>query len=98
MLGLDPSAIAKSGLPSPLRSPTAMDTGPFPVAKVVGAPHVPSPLPNHIETVLLDAVATISSLPSPLKSATAILVAALDIAISLGAWKLPSPLPSRIST
>ena len=37
-------ATAKSNFPSPLKSPTASETGPFPTAKFVAAPN--DPIPN----------------------------------------------------
>src|SRR6516225_5753814 len=42
---------AKSGRPSPLKSPTATDWEPEPVAKFRGARNVPSPLPSNTLTV-----------------------------------------------
>src|SRR2546425_304601 len=42
----------RSSLPSPLKSPTATDTGALPAVKVSAARKVPSPLPNSTETSL----------------------------------------------
>src|SRR5947207_15657606 len=65
-------ATARSGLPSPLRSPTATDAGLVPAAKANGARKVAAPLPNSTETLLEPKLATArSGLPSPLKSPTA---------------------------
>src|SRR5882757_2065757 len=66
-------ATARSDLPSPLKSPTATDSGLLPVDGLAAAVNVPSPLPNRTVTVLLKVFATAKSgLPSPLKSPTAI--------------------------
>src|SRR5439155_18761313 len=45
-------ATARSGLPSPSKSPTPSDTGPHPTPKLVGCPKEPSPFPRRIETTL----------------------------------------------
>src|SRR6516164_8249805 len=42
---------AKSGWPSPLKSPTATELAPTPTAKIRGAWNVPSPLPSSTLTV-----------------------------------------------
>src|SRR5437588_572230 len=39
-------AVARSSLPSRLKSPTATDSGPLPVPKSVAAPKLPLPVPN----------------------------------------------------
>ena len=46
-------AVARSSLPSLLKSPTARDSGPVPVAEVRAGWNVPSPLPSSTLTVLL---------------------------------------------
>ena len=46
-------ATARSSLPSPLKSPTATETGALPVPKSVFAPKLPVPVPSRIETVVL---------------------------------------------
>ena len=38
-------ATARSNLVSPLKSPTATETGPSPVPKLVAVPNVPVPVP-----------------------------------------------------
>src|SRR5439155_5939236 len=64
-----PLATARSGLPSPFRSPIATELGPLPVPKSVFAPKLPSPLPSSAETVLAKLFATAKSgLPSPFTS------------------------------
>ena len=61
---------ARSGLPSPLKSPAAMDAGFNPAPKFNAASKVPSPLPRRSDTLPERSLATAtSSLPSPLKSA-----------------------------
>src|SRR5215471_3215997 len=65
-------ATARSGLPSPSKSPTATETGPLPAPKSCAAWKLPSPLPKSTETLLEPALVTArSGLPSPLKSPTA---------------------------
>src|SRR5439155_5819952 len=65
-------ATARSGCPSLLTSPTAMERGPVPVLKFRGAWNVPSPLPSSTETSLERKLATArSGRPSPLTSPTA---------------------------
>ena len=66
-------ATARSGLPSPLKSPAVMNTGPNPTKK--GLPeaglNLPVPSPSNTVTVLPLVFATArSGLPSPLKSRT----------------------------
>jgi hypothetical protein len=64
-----PLAVARSSLPSPLKSPLVRKKGTAPVAKSVLVWKVPSPLPSSIETVLEPrSAAARSNLPSPLKS------------------------------
>ncbi len=64
-------AVAKSDLPSPLKSPTVTGVGRFPTEKLVAVPKLPVPVPNSTETLLLDKFAVAKSdLPSPLKSPT----------------------------
>jgi hypothetical protein len=67
-------ATAKSGFPSPLKSPTAIALGALPVEgdDATGV-NVPSPLPRRIVTLLLEVFTTAkSNFQSPLKSPTAI--------------------------
>src|SRR5438105_4775751 len=65
-------AVARSCLPSALKSPTATDTGPLPTGKLMAAPNVPVPVPSRIDTLEELALATARScLPSALKSPTA---------------------------
>src|SRR5438552_3256434 len=66
-------AVAKSSLPSELKSPTATEYGanvaPPPVLKLPPSVNVPSPLPRRMETCPQPASATAKSkMPSPLKS------------------------------
>src|SRR5438132_792765 len=64
--------MARSCLPSPLKSPTATSNELVPVTKLVGPLKLPAPLPNKIDTLLEPLLATARScLPSPLKSPTA---------------------------
>src|SRR2546423_847325 len=66
-------AITKSCFPSPLRSPTAIESGlvPAEISGVAGDVKPPAPSPRRIETLLLVRFAAAkSSLPSPLKSPT----------------------------
>src|SRR3989440_11987330 len=65
-------ATARSGLPSPLKSPTATETGLAPATKKVGsASRRPSALITGIEVLLEPKIATArSGLPSPLKTPT----------------------------
>src|SRR5438552_1304091 len=66
-------AVARSCLPSPLKSPTATEKGPKPAPKLVAALKLPAPSPNKIDTLFGVKLATARScLPSPLKSPTAI--------------------------
>src|SRR5207245_10602742 len=44
-------ATARSCLPSPLKSPTATDTGPAPAGKLVAAPKEPLPVPSRMDTL-----------------------------------------------
>jgi hypothetical protein len=71
---VEESVTARSGIPSPLKSPTASWLGPDPEAGLEPAiVNVPSPFPSRIVTTLELAFNTpMSSLPSPLKSATTI--------------------------
>src|SRR5436853_171987 len=67
-------ATARSGLPSPLRSPMATERGPVPVAKVCWKPKVGVVAPGAVvlsstDTLLESRLAmTRSGLPSPLRS------------------------------
>src|SRR5204863_350684 len=68
----DQSATARSGRPSPLKSPAATVSGSEPAAEYWAARKVPSPLPGSTLTLLSPRFAvTRSGLPSPVKSATA---------------------------
>src|SRR5438105_13157387 len=65
-------AAARSCLPSPLKSPTAIDSGCVPTSRLVAGWKLPSPLPSSTDRLLeLSFVVTRSCLLSPLKSATA---------------------------
>ena len=83
---------ARSGLPSRLKSPTAMPRPPAP--NTIGVWNVPLPLPSSRK---LPPKAT-SSLPSPSKSATAsdrTPPSGVGVEVMTAAWKVPSPLPSN---
>jgi hypothetical protein len=68
-------------LPSPLKSPTARDTGFVPKAMSVLGRKVPSPLPSSTLTLLPPKFATArSALPSPLKSPTATAMGVVPVA------------------
>src|SRR5437870_540243 len=63
---------ARSCLSSPLKSPTTTELALAPAPKLVGAPKLPAPSPNKIDTLFELLLATARScLPSPLKSPTA---------------------------
>ena len=91
---------ARSGMPSPLKSPTATSQGPRPTGTRIGARKVPSPRPSRIETSLvlvvgddqvLDAVAGEvgrDHVWGRRRRSTA----------GGGAWKVPSPLPRSTET
>jgi len=65
-------ATARSGVPSPLKSPTATEAGVVATLKLVAVPKLPAPVPNRIDTVPELPLATARSrTPSPLTSATA---------------------------
>src|SRR6266567_1891843 len=92
-------ATTKSGLPSPLKSPTATKAGALPTRKLSGPWKVPSPLPRSTETLLEPMLATAkSSLPSRLKSPTARDQGLIPTGKVNGGWKVPSPLPSSTET
>src|SRR5260370_749702 len=92
-------ATTKSGLPSPLKSPTASEVGALPTRKLSGAPKVPSPLPSSTETLLEPLLATAkSSLPSPLKSPTATDQGLIPTVKVNGVGTVPSPLPRAAVT
>jgi len=61
--------VARSGLPSRLKSPTAREDVEAPEAALCGFLKVPSPLPRRMFTVLPELPVARSSRPSPLKSA-----------------------------
>src|SRR5580658_3337404 len=75
---LTPLATARSGVPSPLKSPTAAEYASDPVPNNAGGPNVPSPLPSSRLTALPGdgvngvLVSAMSRYPSPLKSAITI--------------------------
>lgn len=86
-------------MPSPLKSPTAIDCGSDPVVGFTAvAVNVPSPLPRRIVKVLLLKFATAkSALPSLLKSPTATKTGLLPVCgLVAVALNVPSPLPRRI--
>src|SRR5437588_8550090 len=63
---------ARSCLPSPLKSPTAIERGLLHTPKLVAALKLPAPLPNKTDMLSEFWLATAKScLPSPLKSPTA---------------------------
>src|ERR1019366_2766432 len=63
-------AAARSGTPSPLKSPTAAKTGSVPTAGLIGGAKFPLPAPSRTVIVLLPALATArSGFPSPLQFA-----------------------------
>ena len=65
-------AVARSCLPSPLKSPTATETGEVPTVKLVAVIKDPLPVPSRMDTLLEPRLAVARSLmPSPLKSPTA---------------------------
>src|SRR5579864_2258843 len=91
-------AIARSSLPSPLRSPATIDAGLEPAGKVIGGRKVLVPMPRKIDTLLeLPLVTARSRIPSELKSATASAVGAATVRIVCGR-KVASPLFSNIET
>src|SRR6266508_77724 len=82
-----PLAVAKSSLPSPLKSPTATAFGLLPTLICAGVGDVkwPLPSPRRIETVPPPKLATTtSSLLSPLKSPTATDLGFVPTPISAG--------------
>ena len=92
-------ATARSGSPSPLKSPTATEVGPLPAAKLRAAWKLPSPLLKGTETLSeMELVTARSGSPSPLKSPTATEVGRFPTPKLRAAWKLPSPLPKSTET
>src|SRR5206468_1744930 len=82
-------ATARSGSESPLKSPTATDSGALPTPKLVAVPKVPSPFPSRIETLLEPLFATArSGSESPLKSPTATELGLRPTGKLVGALKL----------
>src|SRR5439155_11825128 len=67
---LDPlRATARSGRPSPLKSPTATEDGRDPTVKLVAAPKLPVPVPSSTDTLLDPEHATaLPGRPQPLTS------------------------------
>src|ERR1700730_18266531 len=91
--------VARSCLPSPLKSPTATEKGTLPTPKFVAALKFPAPSPNRIETLFEPRLTTARSwLPSPLKSLTTTKKGTLPTAKFPAALKLPAPSPNRIDT
>ena len=93
-------ATARSNIVSPLKSPTATESGEVPTAKLVAVPNEPVPLPKSIETLLESKLVTARSKSvSPLKSPTATERGA-DPTVKLvaGVPKEPVPLPKSIET
>ena len=92
-------AVARSCRPSPLKSPTATDCGPLPVAGEAAAvkvpsPMLPAPLPSSTDTVAALKLAVARSCrPSPLKSPTATPAGRLPVAGDAAAVNVPSPMP-----
>ena len=85
--------VAKSSLPSRLKSPIAMPNGPFPVWWLTRSRKVPSPLPSNTLALLEEVLATArSSLPSPLISAVLTQAGPVAVAEVICGSKLPSPL------
>ena len=68
MVLLPAFATARSGLLSPLKSPTATAVGLDPTLKVMAVWKVPSPFPSKISTLLVPFATARSSLLSPSKS------------------------------
>ena len=95
-------AIARSRLPSPLKSPVMIACGPLPTANgLTAAVKPPAPLPSSSVTLLLAVLAIARSrMPSRLKSPTAIPDGLLPTAkgLPLAAAKLPEPVPSNTVT
>src|ERR1041384_4902343 len=88
-----------SCFPSPLKSPTAIELGSAPTAKVVGAPKLPSPSPNMTATSSENGLQlAMSCRPSPLKSPTATETGSVPGLKLVGALKPPAPSPNRMDT
>src|SRR6185436_21143077 len=101
----DELAVAKSCLPSLLKSPTAIVCGRLPTdtSGLAGDVNPPLPLPSRIETVLESLFAVPRScLPSPFQSATTTARGLLPrprlISAGTGDIKPPVPSPRRIDT
>src|SRR5438876_885302 len=95
---LEEVAVARSCLPSRLKSPTATELAYEPAPKLVAAPKLPFPAPSSTDTKdswaeLLFATAR-SCLPSPLKSPTATELGCEPSTKLVAAPKLPVPVPS----
>src|SRR5580700_11932792 len=88
---------AMSTLPSPLKSPTASDTGLAPAAYSIPDPNVPLPLPKRT-TALKELATARSNLPSPLKSPRATESVAIPVAYARKGGNVPSPLPKKMFT
>src|SRR5262249_51298276 len=93
-------AVATSGRPSPLKSPTAIADGDEPTAYAPANVSVPFPLPSSSLAVPVSASdVTASRLPSPWESAAAARVGWERLAEgALGSPNVPSPRPVKIST
>src|SRR5262245_47641950 len=84
---------ARSGCPSPLKSPTLAESG-VPASSDVGAPNAPFPLPST--TVTFEVLTTArSGSVSPLKSATAMWFTPPPAVTGVAAPNVPFPFPSR---
>src|SRR5262245_14772286 len=96
-----------SGTPSPVRSPTAIPTGPAAVAycpsdgsgRRRGGANVPSPLPAiSVTSFVVWSAVTTSARPSPVTSATTIFVTPPPVASGTAVGKVPSPAPRSTVT
>lgn len=98
-LALAQFATARSGFPSPFRSPMAMECGLVPTAKFVAAPNEPVPVPRRMETSLPNSFATArSGLPSPFKSLMATENGPTPATKFVAAPNVPVPVPRRMET
>src|SRR5262245_62409109 len=97
---LEPAlAVARSRLPSLLKSPTATEKGLVPAPKLVAVPKPPVPLPNRMDTLLelgLELAVARSRLPSLLKSPTATDQGAVPTPKLVAVPKPPVPLPNNM--
>ena len=87
-------ATARSGTPSPSRSPIATERGPSPAPKRCSVWNVPSPLPSSTLTSSLPSFAVArSGTPSPSRSPIATERGASPAPKRCSLWNVPSPLP-----